>query len=134
MKEKRMFYPDLFAETEDGPRLIAGKCTKCGRIMFPQAGVCEGCLNESLETVYVGERAKLFSFTTTNAPATHFEPPFTIGYLDLPEGVRVFSQLKMDNDVEYEIGMDMELEIADLWEEEDAIVTGYRYRAVQKEV
>ncbi len=129
MKEKRMFYPDLFTETENGPRLIAGKCTKCGKIRFPQTGVCPNCLNESSERVYVGEKGKLFSFTTTYGPVAKLEPPFTIGYVDLPEGVRIFAQLELEQDFKYEIGMDMELETADLWEEEDAVVTGYRYRA-----
>ena len=126
--ERKIFNENLVAQTENGPALIAKKCLACGRIQFPQKGVCPYCLGEENEDVLIGRHAKLFSFTTTYSPAANFKPPFTVGYLSLPEGVRVFSQLK--DDVPLEIGMDMELEIADLWEENDCIVTGYRYRPV----
>lgn len=131
MKEKRVFHDGLIAETEGGTRLIGRKCKKCGKIQFPQKGVCMYCLSDDGEDVLIGEHAKLFSFTTTYSPAANFQPPFTVGYLELPEGVRIFSQIREEEDVSLRIGMDMELELADLWEEEDAVVTGYRYKAAR---
>ena len=63
-------------------------------------------------------------------PAFHFEAPYAIGWIELPEGVRVFSQLKGWEEKPLEVGMDMELEIDKLWEEESKEVIGYKFRVL----
>jgi uncharacterized OB-fold protein len=45
-----------------------------------------------------------FSFTTVHPKTIHFDPPYSIGYADFPEGVRVFSPLGMKDGISRRIG------------------------------
>jgi uncharacterized OB-fold protein len=71
------------------PFLIGSSCTDCGFLNFPPAGVCPKCLSIKLETKPLSAHGVLYSFTTVsrNKLAVY------VGYVDLPEGIRVFSQL-----------------------------------------
>ena len=119
-------------QTESGPALRATRCLKCGKIQFPAKTLCTDCLDEESEDIPVGKYAKIFSFTTTYGQVSRMESPVTAAFLELPEGIRVFAPLKKEENIIYEIGTDMELDIDDLWEEENAIITGYVYK-VRKE-
>lgn len=130
MSEREKFHEDLFTETAEGVFLIARKCDKCGNIQFPQKGFCQKCLDNNMKDILIGNKGKLFSYTTTYGKAAQLEGPFDVGYVMLPEGIRVFAPVRKKEDEDYEIGMDMELETADLWEEAGVIKTAYRYRTV----
>ena len=129
MKEREMFHEDLFGEDEKGPFLITKKCGKCGNIQFPQKGFCQKCLNPDMEDIHLGRKGKLFSYTTTYGKAAALTGPFDVGYIMLPEKIRIFAPVRKSEEQEYEIGMNMELEIIDLWEEDDVIKTAYSYKA-----
>ena len=62
--------------------------------------------------------------------STHFKPPYALGLIDLPEGIRVLSPLKLSEDESYRIGMEMEIYFDELWKEEDQQVIGYKFRPV----
>lgn len=133
MEAKReMFQPNLFCETKNGPRLIALQCRDCGSIQFPQKGCCKNCSSRDLKEVEIGERGTLYSFTTNYGKLGRWKAPFTNGWIDLPEGVRLFAPLRQEEQEELAIGKEVELEIADLWTEEDGTIkTGYRYHLVK---
>lgn len=128
MSEKKFFHANLFLQTDQGPFLVGKKCCECGYIQFPQKNFCEKCLSREVEDICIGQRGTLFSFTTTYGKSARIEPPFSTGYIQLPEGVRVFAPLRTEESKNLKIGAEMELEIADLWEEDGLIITGYRYR------
>lgn len=116
------------AFTEDsGGVLLANKCKSCGEIFFPKARLCLNCIKEDMEEIVLGRRGKLYSYTIAHMPSTHFEPPYAIGYIDMPEGVRIFSPLKMVNDKPFKVGMEMEVVIERLWQEGDKEVMGYKF-------
>lgn len=120
---------NLFEET-DGGRLHANRCTNCGRVYFPQAPFCFDCLEKEMEELILSRRGRLYSYTIGRMASTHFQPPYAVGLVDLPEGVRVFAPLVMTEDETYRIGMDMELMIDELWQEDDRQIMGYRFKAV----
>jgi len=62
--------------------------------------------------------------------STHFPPPYAIGLVDMPEGVRVFAPLKITEDQPIRIGMEMEVMIEELWQEDDKKVVGYKFKPV----
>lgn len=128
MSERRMFHDDLFGEENGSPYLIAKKCNVCGNIQFPQKGFCQKCLNEKMDDVHVGTTGILYSYTTTYGRVDKRKGPFDVGYVMIPEGLRIFTPLSRKEGQEYEIGQEVELEIIDLWEEEDVISTGYGYK------
>jgi uncharacterized OB-fold protein len=71
---------------------------------------------------------KIYSFTIVHMPSEHFEPPYAVGWIELAEGIRIFSQIRGWQEQPLKIGMDMELSVEKLWDEEDKEITGYIFR------
>ncbi len=120
----------LFDETGGG-RLLAGKCKACGRIFFPKAPFCFECLEKDMEEVVLSRRGKLYSYSIGRMASTHFPPPYAVGLVDLPEGVRVFAPLMSTVDLTYRIGMEMEVYIDELWKDDGKRVMGYKFKPVK---
>lgn len=129
--ERELFRDHLVRETTDGTFLIGKKCKSCGKIQFPNAGLCTDCLCEEHDEVLIGSEGTLFSYTVTNGKVAKLTPPFAVGYIEILEGLRIFAPLKLEKDKDFEIGMKMALEIGDLWEEDGVIKTGYVYRIAE---
>jgi uncharacterized protein len=124
------FWEGTFEEDAKGGRLLGNKCKSCGKIYFPKAQFCFNCFDKEMEEVGLSRRGKLYSYTIGRMASTHFQPPYAVGLIDLPEGVRVFAPLKMTMDETYRIGMEMEVVIEELWREEDKEVIGYKFKPV----
>jgi uncharacterized OB-fold protein len=84
-----------------------------------------------LDEVILSRRGKLYSYAIGRMASTHLQPPYVVGLVDLPEGVRVFAPLELKEDRTYRIGMDMEVYIDDLWQEDERRVIGYKFRPVR---
>ena len=130
MAERIPIREDIFVESPEGGTLLASKCKSCGQVFFPKPNVCFSCFGDDMEELTLSRRGKLYTYTIGRMPSMHFEPPYAIGYVDTPEGVRVFAPLKMQKDKPFCIGMDMEVVIETLWQEDDKEVIGYRFRPV----
>jgi len=63
-------------------------------------------------------------------PSLYFVPPYSVGYVDLPEEVRVFAPLVTSEQTPFAVGMEVELVIERLWEEGDKEVIGYKFKPV----
>ena len=108
MAELVPVWKDAFIETPE-VRLVANKCRECGQIFFPKARTCLNCFSEDIEDLLLSPRGELYSYTIGRMPSLHFRPPYGLGYIDMPEGVRIFAPLKVDES-EYgklKIGMEM---------------------------
>jgi len=113
------------------PFLLGNRCRPCGKVYFPKVAVCPECLGEnSLEEVKLGTGGKLYTFTIVRVPTPGFKVPYAFGYIDLPEGVRVCSQIHAEEPLEdrLKLGMDMELTIGQIREEAGKSVIGYLFR------
>ncbi len=130
MTDKVPIREGIFQKGPDGYNLIAGKCGSCGQVFFPRIQTCLSCRHETVNELKLGKRGRLFSYTVTQMPALNFPPPFAVGFIDLTEGVRVFSQLCMVEEKPFQVGMEMELEIDVLWTQEDKSIMGYRFSPV----
>lgn len=133
MKEKQVLREGLLVENADGAWLVAQRCPNCGQIQYPQKKRCTRCLNTEMEELLIGHSGKVFSFTTTFMPVSGFTPPLTCGYVVTEEGARVFAPFDAEDTEKIRIGMDVELVTADLWETDDEIITGYKYRIREEE-
>jgi len=131
MAEKVPIREGAFIEGPDGGRLLANKCKFCGQVFFPKASTCMACYHDQMEEVLLSRRGKLYTYTVGHMPSSHFMPPYAVGYVDLPEGVRVFAPLKMLEDTPFKTGMDMEVVIEGLWREGDTEVWGYKFMPVK---
>jgi len=119
-----------FIEDAKGYTLVANKCNKCGQAFFPKASFCFTCFSEDMQDIELSRIAKLYSFTINRMPTSNFQPPHAVGYLEMPEGVRIFAPLAIVENKPFKIGMDMELYFDKLWQEGENDVIGYKFRPV----
>ncbi|MBU2548844.1 MAG: OB-fold domain-containing protein [Proteobacteria bacterium] len=126
------FKPGLF-ELTDGPdrapRLIGVRCQSCGRYAFPARDICIFCHSGQVERTPLSSVGVLHTFTVCGLPVPRMLPPYAMGYVDLPEGVRVFAQLEDWREAELEVGMQVELCVGPIKTGEgDAKIVSYKFR------
>ena len=127
---KVLFQNGLFEETHGEPALIGSKCGSCGQVLFPVKSVCLNCMSADLESIRLRRDGILYTYTTVYMASEHFLPPYTVGWIELPEGIRIFSQIRGWQENPLKIGMDMRLYIETLWRDEDNEVIGYVFKPV----
>jgi uncharacterized OB-fold protein len=114
------FIEGVFEYEGNSVRLIAGKCTKCGKLSFPKRFFCPLCHSEAIEKVYLSKRGKIYTYTISHTTSLEYlSAPYAIGYVDLPEGVRVFTLFKDWQEKELKIGKDAEICLGKLKEDTD---------------
>jgi len=103
------FHRDLLEVPEDGtlPYLKGYRCIKCGQLDFPKMDLCPNCWGEEFESVALSRKGKLYSYADIYVGQPGMKTPYIIGYIDLPENIRIFSMLegtvgsfRCDDDVE----------------------------------
>jgi uncharacterized OB-fold protein len=122
------FKEGLIEEVSGKWTLVGCQCQQCNQIIFPCAEVCLNCLSRDVERLNLSRTGKLYSFTIVHMPSEHFKPPYAVGWIELPEGIRVFSQIRGWQEHPLKTGMDMELAIEKLWDEKEREVIGYIFR------
>jgi len=111
----------LFTWPAQQPQLIASRCRDCGELTFPQQASCPSCTGREAEPVRLGRRGTLWTWTVQHFPPPvppyagpaereRFEP-FGVGYVELPDGIRVEGRLTESDPERLRIGMQMELVI-----------------------
>jgi uncharacterized OB-fold protein len=116
----------LYTWPSASPQLIASKCTSCGEVAFPQQASCPSCASASTEEVLLSRRGTLWTWTIQQFPPpppyigdTKDFVPYGVGYVELPEGIRVESRLTTSDPSQLEIGMEMALVIEKFTESDD---------------
>lgn len=123
-----LFKEGLIEEVSGKWALVGCRCKQCGKIIYPCRDVCLNCLGRDMEKLNLSRQGELYSFTIVHMPSEHFEQPYAIGWVELPEGIKIFSQIRGWQEHPLEIGMDMELAVEKLWDEEDKEIIGYTFR------
>lgn len=127
----RLINEKWFTQTPGGLALAGSRCRQCGRVYFPRKRVCTECFQiDQMESVALSSRGRLYSFTVVEAGPAGFKVPYAVGYVDLPEGVRVFAPLEGDLDA-LEIGMEMEMGVGPIKEENGVTIIGQKFRPVR---
>ncbi len=134
----------LFTCPSQRPQLISCRCKACGALTFPRQDGCPRCTERGAEEVLLSRRGKLWSWTIQRFPPP--VPPYTgpaeresfvpfgVGYVELPEGIRVEGRLTLNDPAQLEIGMEMELSIEKFLEDEDGNdVMAFAFAPVQEE-
>lgn len=76
-------------------RLRGVQCADCGMKVFPVTDVCPDCLSTSLKELMLGGEGRLYSYTTVHVAPPGWQTPYVVGYVDTPEGVRLFGKVKV---------------------------------------
>ncbi len=82
-------------QTPERYRMEAGKCRKCGNILFPGRLICPECGTKEFDTIKLSGKGKLISHTIIRTAPEGFEDiaPFAVGIVELEEGNRVMGQI-----------------------------------------
>ncbi len=106
----------LFAGSLDTPRLLGSRCSACGETTFPAQQGCPSCTAQGCDEVELSPRGTLYTWTVQRFPPpppytgdVNDFVPFAVGYIELPEGVRVEARLLESDSSRLSIGMEMEL-------------------------
>jgi len=85
---------DALAVGEDGEiALVGALCEECETQVFPSTAVCPHCMNELVRRKLLSRTGKIYSYSTVHAGPARWLKPFVAAYVDLDDGVRVFSRL-----------------------------------------
>jgi uncharacterized OB-fold protein len=90
-------------------KLMAVRCSKCGKLLVPPRAFCPDCYCSSLRWVELRGRGKLQTFSVVHIAPKSFtvQAPYTIGIVKLEEGVSLPGRILLSKDEEPEIGMDL---------------------------
>jgi len=120
-------------EFASGVKLIGMRCSHCGTVAFPAREVCSKCgRDDALEEKVLQGPGKLYTFTEVHVAPAGFPTPYVIGYVDMPDDVRVLGQI--DGRVaDLNIGQDVHLRIGVIRARKDGTqVIGYRFTGEAK--
>ncbi len=109
------------------------RCESCGRVHYPAKRICLTCYEETEMRPYpLSRRGTLYTFTVIHVGLEGFHPPYAVGWVMLPEGVRLFSPI-LTHDVEDEltIGMQMEMILHPLPDEKGDFQEGFAFQPVR---
>lgn len=118
--EGRTLAPDeVDVDAQGAARLRGIECRDCGMKVFPVTDVCPGCLSTKLRALPLASAGRLYSYTTVHVAPPGWETPYVVGYVDLPEGVRLFGKVKAGDPAALAIDMPVAVRV---------IAAGDRYR------
>ena len=107
------FHPDLLEVPANGgpPYLKGYRCRCCGQLDFPKLSPCPTCWRNEFDVVPLSRIGRLYSVSDIFVGQAGMVTPYSFGYIDLPENLRIFAQvegdpgtLKCDDEVELIIG------------------------------
>ena len=140
MTKKRLpILPGLYHEGI-GPSgksyLIGSKCNDCGRIFFPKRAICNVCQKDNtMEETALSTIGKIDTYSVVQVAPIGFKAPYIQAFVDLPEGIRIFSIITGCEPSENAIaeGQEVELVIDKIREDEKGNdIIGYKFRPVDK--
>lgn len=124
------FHPDLLSTPEDGsPAFLKGyRCKSCGQLDFPKLSPCPNCWGEEFEMVPLSRKGKLYSYADIYIGQPGLETPYIVGYVDLPENLRIFAML--DGQVEtFKCEEEMELTVGPIRKNQDGLpIMSYKFK------
>lgn len=108
------FRADALEIDRDQVHLLGSNCDSCGALAFPPRRVCASCGSANLRRVRLGGTGRLYTYAIVRQAPKEFATPYVIGYVDLDEGVRVFTRVITASEQDLRLGMRMSLRAAPL--------------------
>ena len=131
VKTRRWIEEEWFHDFGRGMSLTGGRCPACGRIYFPTKQVCPACFAPDQEKVPFSAKGKLHTFARSHMGPSGLPTPYLIGFIELPEGIKLFSLLTQCDPwgQVLKVGMEMEMVIETIRQDEEGNeIVGYKFR------
>jgi len=89
-------------ETHTAPALGASRCSHCSTVAFPAASLCSQCSRPAMSPFSLSTRGTVWAYTVQRfapksppyVPPPNGFAPFAVGYVELPEGIRIEAVLE----------------------------------------
>ena len=97
--------------------ILLQRCADCSAVQHRPRAICATCLSSRVEVFEASGRGTVHTYTVTHqnqAPAFRGAVPYVLAYVDLPEGVRVLTNIVGCAPCEVQIGMDVVVDFKDL--------------------
>jgi uncharacterized OB-fold protein len=94
--QQAVFFPASAPWREENGRLRlqGSRCSNCKTTAFPHHSICPSCGQETgQDTVELSDNGTIYTFSHIHTAPKGFATPYSTGYVDLPEGVRLFGQI-----------------------------------------
>lgn len=118
-------------EPNGAAHLVGSECGDCHARVFPPVPVCPQCMSENMAPLALSKRGTLYSWSVVHAAPRGWTLPFVAGYVDLPEGVRVFAHIVGGDPKALRFDMAVEVTIAVLGTDDQGHpVESYAFRPV----
>src|SRR5262249_7511087 len=88
------FRPSWVSERPDGFGLVGSKDLKTGKCIFPRIPETSPS-DMRYAAIELSRRGEVYSFTVIHPNPKTGEKPFTLAYVDFPEGARAFGRLQL---------------------------------------
>lgn len=124
----RLLRDDILRERDGEWTLVGTRCDKA-HASFPPTATCPICLSTAVEPAELPRTGRIFAHTTVRMPSANFKPPYSIGYVQLDGGPRVFAHFDAPSEA-LKIGAPVVLQVKPMWEDEGRPVIAYCFTLV----
>jgi uncharacterized OB-fold protein len=93
-------------------KLMAGKCTRCGKIHLPPRPLCDNCFSQQFEWTEVSGKGKLLTYTVIHIAPPQFQAmtPYAVGIVQLENGAKIPGMITAIPHEQLRIGMDLTID------------------------
>lgn len=113
-------------------RMLANKDTETGTVYFPPRRVAPGNLDATFEDVQLSGTGAVVTFTVIRVAPTPYGDlaPYALAVVETEDGCRLTCQLTDMEVDEVKIGMPVKFEFRKLYDDNEASVIYYGYKAI----
>lgn len=122
------------SNTKEEDVLLGSKCKKCGRYFFPARAWCGACAEPTTEPVELSKEGTLISYSLMTRKPKYclVEPPYILGEVLIPEGIRIYTVVNSRDVAELKMGQKVELDTVEIKKDEQGnSVIAYSFTPVE---
>jgi uncharacterized OB-fold protein len=93
-------------------KLMAGKCTRCGKIHLPPRPLCDNCFSQQFEWLEISGQGKLLTYSVIHIAPQQFQAlaPYAVGIVELENGLRIPGMIQGATEEQLKIGMELAID------------------------
>lgn len=123
-----LLHPDCWRSEGERAALIAYRCDRCDTSYLPKAMTCVRCGGRSFVPQRLSPTGTLYTYSIVHGAGGVWPDTYAVGYVDFPEGVRVFGQIRETSPDALHVGATVGAEPAVLYRRKDGTaVSCYRF-------
>jgi uncharacterized OB-fold protein len=92
-------------------KLMAGKCTQCGKIHLPPRPLCDKCFGQDFTWTEISGKGTLLTFTIIHIASAQFQAltPYAVGIVQLENGAKIPGMINTTQN-QLRIGMHLQID------------------------